>query len=235
MSILFSDIYTKAIALFDDPKITVAYQTNIIQFDKIMYTYLQNAISMFNNPVSVGMRLSMYNEPVGTMEIFEGDGENSTFVLDDEFEIKLNSEYCYIEGDIMVKGKLDIENRTVTFPDILEEGQQYAFEQYYVGEFLDEFKDLNKNTRAGNSLIIGEIKDILARLLVRAWAENERNMVTEIRNVLQDSDFKLTSNASILNSKNKWIDQLDSEILQHQNRLAWNIRFMKGSMNIGRG
>ena len=135
----------------------------------------------------------------------------------------------------MVKGKLDIENRTVTFPDILEEGQQYAFEQYYVGEFLDEFKDLNKNTRAGNSLIIGEIKDILARLLVRAWAENERNMVTEIRNVLQDSDFKLTSNASILNSKNKWIDQLDSEILQHQNRLAWNIRFMKGSMNIGRG
>ena len=235
MSILFSDIYTKAIALFDDPKITVAYQTNIIQFDKIMYTYLQNAISMFNNPVSVGMRLSMYNEPVGTMEIFEGDGENSTFVLDDKFEIKPNSEYCYIEGDIMVKGKLDIENRTVTFPDILEEGQQYAFEQYYVGEFLDEFKDLNKNTRSGNSLIIGEIKDILARLLVRAWAENERNMVTEIRNVLQDSDFKLTSNASILNSKNKWIDQLDSEILQHQNRLAWNIRFMKGSMNIGRG
>ena len=235
MSILFSDIYTKAIALFDDPKITVAYQTNIIQFDKIMYTYLQNAISMFNNPVSVGMRLYMYNEPVGTMEIFEGDGENSTFVLDDKFEIKPNSEYCYIEGDIMVKGKLDIENRTVTFPDVLEEGQQYAFEQYYVGEFLDEFKDLNKNTRAGNSLIIGEIKDILARLLVRAWAENERNMVTEIRNVLQDSDFKLTSNASILNSKNKWIDQLDSEILQHQNRLAWNIRFMKGSMNIGRG
>ena len=122
MSILFSDIYTKAIALFDDPKITVAYQTNIIQFDKIMYTYLQNAISMFNNPVSVGMRLSMYNEPVGTMEIFEGDGENSTFILDDKFEIKPNSEYCYIEGDIMVKGKLDIENRTVTFPDILEEG-----------------------------------------------------------------------------------------------------------------
>ena len=75
-----------------------------------------------------------------------------------------------------------------------------------MGEFLDEFKDLNKNTRSGNSLIIGEIKDILARLLVRAWAENERNMVTEIRNVLQDSDFKLTSNASILNSKNKWID-----------------------------
>ena len=235
MSILFSDIYTKAIALFDDPKITVAYQTNIIQFDKIMYTYLQNAISLFNNPVSVGMRLSMYNEPVGTMEIFEGDGQSSTFVLDDNFEIKPNSEYCYIEGDIMVKGELDIENRIVSFPDVLEKGQQYAFEQYYVGEFLDDFSGLNKNTKGGNSLIIGEIKDILARLLVKSWAENERNLLTDIRNVLQDSDFKLTSNASILTSKNKWIDQLDWEILQHQNRLAWNIRFMKGSMNIGRG
>jgi hypothetical protein len=30
MSILFSDVYTKAIALFDDPKITMAYATNKI-------------------------------------------------------------------------------------------------------------------------------------------------------------------------------------------------------------
>ena len=30
MSILFSDIYKKAIALFDDPKITKAYKTNEI-------------------------------------------------------------------------------------------------------------------------------------------------------------------------------------------------------------
>ena len=50
MGILFSDVYRKAIALFDDPRITTAYETNPLQFNKIMYTYLQNAISMFNNP-----------------------------------------------------------------------------------------------------------------------------------------------------------------------------------------
>ena len=100
MSILFSDIYTKAIALFDDPKITVAYQTNIVQFDKLMYTYLQNAISMFSNPASIGVRLSIYNEPVGTMEIFEGDGEKKSFVLDKNFEIRENSHYCFFEGYI---------------------------------------------------------------------------------------------------------------------------------------
>ena len=188
MSILFSDIYEKAIALFDDPKITVAYQTNIVQFDKLMYTYLQNAISMFSNPASIGVRLSIYNEPVGTMEIFE--------------------------GDIKVEGEIDAENRTVIFPDILPEGKQYAFEQYYVGEFTDNFNGLNSNTSKGNNLIIGEIKDILARLLVKAWAESERNLLMDIRNVLQDSDFKLTSNANILKSKNNWVDQLDSEILQ---------------------
>ncbi len=52
---------------------------------------------------------------------------------------------------------------------------------------------------------------------------------------MQDSDFKITGNDRILRSKNEWIDQLDSEILQLQNRLAWNIRFMSGSQNIGRG
>ena len=30
--ISFKDIYTKAIGLFDDPKITAAYNSNLIQF-----------------------------------------------------------------------------------------------------------------------------------------------------------------------------------------------------------
>ena len=235
MSILFSDIYTKAIALFDDPKITRAYATNKIQFHKIMYTYLQNAIAMFTNPSSIGMRLSAYNEPVGTMEVFEGDGKTNVFRIDENFELMDNSIYAFIENNTMVTGHLSKENRTVEFPDVLPKGQQYAFEQYYVGEFLDNFGGLNRNTGAGNALIIGQIKDILARLLVKAWAEEERNLLLDIRNIMQDSDFKLNGNDRVLNSKNKWVDSLDTEILQFQNKLAWNIRFMSSSTNIGRG
>ena len=52
---------------------------------------------------------------------------------------------------------------------------------------------------------------------------------------MQDSDFKLTGNDRVLKSKNLWVDQLDTEILQLQNKLAWNIRFMNGSQKIGRG
>ena len=235
MSILFSDIYTKAIALFDDPKITKAYNTNKIQFSKLMYTYLQNAIAMFTNPTSIGMRLSAYNEPIGTMEIFEANGQTRIFKLDDDFKILDGAIYGYIENQTIVLGDLNKESRTVEFPDVLPQGQQYAFEQYYVGEFLDNFSGLNRNTASGNALIIGQVKDILARLLVKAWAEEERNLLLDIRNIMQDSDFKLNGNDRVLNAKNKWVDQLDSEILQLQNKLAWNIRFMSGSTNIGRG
>ena len=47
----FQDIYAKAIGLFDDPKITAAYNSNLMQFYKLMYVYLQNSISLFNNPL----------------------------------------------------------------------------------------------------------------------------------------------------------------------------------------
>lgn len=235
MSILFSDIYEKAIALFDDPKITVAYQTNIIQFDKLMYTYLQNAITMFHNPASIALKLASYNEPSGVMQVWVSDGVNSTLKLDDAFEIKENSEYLFVEGELTVEGILDKDSRTVTFPDVLPEGKEYAFEQYYVGEFLDTFTNFNKRVPGSDTMVQNTIKDILARLLVRAWGEGERNLLLDIRNILQDSDFKLTPNNKILDSKNEWIDQLDSEIFQLQNRLAWMIRFTGSSTNIGRG
>ena len=243
MSILFSDIYAKAIALFDDPKITVAYETNKIQFCKLMYSFLQNAIAMFTNPTYIGVKLSSYNVPVGTMEVFSPDEgtvneDGIVFSLSDDFKILDGSLYNHIENQIMVDGKLDKDGRTITFPDVLPEGQQYAFEQYYVGEFTEKFSGFSSRTATGDSLVVGEIKDILARLLVKAWAEDERNLLLDIRNIMQDSDFKLNGNDRVLRAKNQWVDQLNTEILQLQNKLAWNIRFMSGSVvspGIGRG
>lgn len=236
MSILFSEIYAKAIALFDDPKITIAYNTNKIQFNKLMYTFLQNAIAMFTNPSSIGARLANYSEPSGLLQTFEGDGETTTFDLDPDFVLKDNSLYIFTEGDLKVEALIDQENHTVTFPDILPAGQQYSIEQYYVGEFNDDFSEgFNAKTTSGNTLVKNEIKDILARLLVKSWAESERNLLLDIRNIMQDSDFKITGNDRVLRSKDQWVDHLDTEILQLQNKLAWNIRFMNGSQNIGRG
>ena len=102
-------------------------------------------------------------------------------------------------------------------------------------EFTDEFKDFNNNVQGSNAVAIGYIKDILARLLVKAWAEEERNMLLDIRNIMQDSDFKIMSNDRILKAKNEWIAQMNEEIATYQGRLAWMIRFMRGSSYLGRG
>ena len=232
-SISFNEIYTKAIALFDDPKITVAYNTNSIQFKKLMYTFLQNAIALFTNPVSIGTSLAKYAPPFGKMEIFTSDGSTTEFSIDPTIILSEEPEYSYafVEDGKYVQGVIDFQNRTVTFPDIISAGKEYALEMYYEGEFLDE---LGYNG-IGSTLVLEEVKGILARLLIKAWAEEERNFLLDIRNLMQDTDFKITGNDRVLKSKNAWVDQLDNEVLQLQTKLAWNIRFMRGSQKIDRG
>ena len=123
---------------------------------------------------------------------------------------------------------MNIENRSVSFDEILPEGQEYSFEQYFPGEFLDDFSTVSKSSEALFS-IVGQIKDILARLLVKSWAEDQRNFLLDIQNLMTDTDFKISSNSGILNSKNNWVDQLNGEVLQMQNKLAWQIRFAQGN------
>ena len=101
-------------------------------------------------------------------------------------------------------------------------------------EFTDNFFNIT-NGNVGQQAVINYTKDILARLLVKSWAEEERNLLLDIRGIMQDSDFKLLSSDRILKSKNEWVNQLDSEIYNYQNRLAWQIRFMNGSSKLGRG
>lgn len=240
MGILFSEIYTKAVALFDDPQITKAYQFNRVLFEKKMYTYLQNAIAMFNNPLIISTKLSNHNLPEGVMETFEGNGEAQDFEIGFNIDEGKKYNYVFMEQDIAVLEGVTLSKDegtgkyTVHFPDILPEGQLYSVEQYYCGEFTDNFFNIT-NGNVGQQAVINYTKDILARLLVKSWAEEERNLLLEIRGIMQDSDFKLLSSDRILKSKNEWVNQLDSEIYNYQNRLAWQIRFMNGSSKLGRG
>ncbi len=225
--ISFKDIYTKAIGLFDDPKITAAYNSNLIQFYKLMYVYLQNSISLFNNPLSVMKLISNFEEPTGQMEIFEADGISKEFELDSEFQIKENSSYEYIANGERVNAKFNKDTRTVIFEEVLPIGQQYSFEQYSIGKIECDLGDNGLSTMVQIN-ILNCIKDILARLLVKTWGENTRNFLLDIQNILTDSDFNVHSASSALKAKNEWLNQLDREILQYQNKLAWNIRMLKG-------
>jgi hypothetical protein len=225
LNISFKNIYTKAIGLFDDPKLTIAYNTNLMQFYKLMYTYLQNSISLFNNPLSAVRLLGAYNEPNGQMEVFIGDGQTKEFVLDEAFEIRENSIYQYIVNGNIVNATLDKNNRKIIFPQVVEKDTEASVEQYFIGEFKSDF-DATLAKPEQQMVMVGQVQDILARLLVKSWGENTRNFLLDIQNILMDSDFKLHSASSALNSKNAWLDQLDQEILQYQNKLAWNLKML---------
>ena len=80
--ILFEEIYNKAVVLFDDPKITTAYEENKIAFCKHMYGFFNN-VSMYE-PVIIGQILSDVTNPIGQMEIFDSDG------VTNKFEVEMN-------------------------------------------------------------------------------------------------------------------------------------------------
>ena len=85
--ILFEEIYNKAVVLFDDPKITTAYEENKITFCKHMYSFFNN-VSIYE-PVIIGQILSDVTNPIGQMEIFDADGMSSEFNV--EMDIPENS------------------------------------------------------------------------------------------------------------------------------------------------
>lgn len=57
MSTPFTNIYARAVASFEDPSITNAYQTSLSDFCDILYNYLSNAIPLFIVPKVIQTKL----------------------------------------------------------------------------------------------------------------------------------------------------------------------------------
>ena len=174
--ILFEEIYNKAVVLFDDPKITTAYEENKIAFCKHMYGFFNN-VSIYE-PVIIGQILSDVTNPIGQMEIFDANGSSSTFNI--EMDIPENSIIMFYADGNICNGTYDAANKTVSFDgEILGTGKEYGLEYYYPGSYNGNFSVIS-----GDSLVTDDIeqkvKNILARLLVIAWAESVKNMLVDI-------------------------------------------------------
>ena len=225
--ILFEEIYNKAVVLFDDPKITTAYEENKIAFCKHMYGFFNN-VSIYE-PVIIGQILSDVTNPIGQMEIFDGDGTTKQFKV--EMNIPANSILMFYSDGCVSSGTYDAETSTVTFEgDILPEGKEYGLEYYYPGSYNGDFSVVSSNSNVVKD-IEQKVKNILARLLVIAWAESVKNMLVDIQGILRDTDFKLTPNSQILSAKVKWVDDLYKQNLSEQNKLSWRLRY---SHNLGK-
>lgn len=217
--ILFKEIYHKAISLFDDPDIKLAYFQDTVRWQKIMYEYLQSGIVLFQNPTKVVYLLEDQNPPIGKLEIFEGDNTDTVTLSTIPLE---NSDFSCMIAGVYEKGVYDKETNTVKFDKIIPSGTQCSVEWYYGGDFASNFESAKSST-VPTKVIVSKVKDILAHALVVAWAENETNFVLDIKNLLTDTDFKLYSPANSVKSKVEWLRSLKANFNTLQNKLCWDL------------
>lgn len=221
--ISFYEIYGQSIALFDDPKITEAYDLNKISFAKMMYPFLNSSLSLFTNPSMIGRMLVDYEEPLGLTEVFDSDGKTNTFEL--SLNPTGNDMLEFKEDGKIVEAEYDANKNKVTFPNILEVGKTYSVECYNCGYFKTDL------SVTGNKSIDADIKSktisIIARLLVLSWGEKTKNFLLDIENLLTDTDFNIHPASSALKSKIEFVNQLNTGVYQLQNKLAHIIRFAR--------
>lgn len=223
--ISYDEVYKQAIIVFDDPDLTFAYDQNKIYFFKLMYPFLNASSSLFTQPFAICELLSDRTEPVGTMETFVSDGATTTYDL--SFTPMDNSVFEYRGDGVVISGQYDSEANSITFDQIIDEGKQYSFEAYFPGSFNSKLAVTGKKTL--DATIRNQVVSILARMLAKAWAEDKRNFLLDVQNILRDPEFTLHPASAALRSKDQWIASLDQEISQYQNKLSHNIRFASNS------
>lgn len=226
--IQFSDIYERTVNLIDDPDINRAYLTNTIEFQKIMYNFLINGLSYFTNPTKVSDALAQYDKPTGETEVGACETGKQTYKVD--IDIPEDAEVVFYIDVPNKKGALvkqqaeatyNATDKTVTFITEVKDGEQYEIEWYKAGAFTADFVNAGK---AIGSSMTKRVEEILARTTVIAWAEKEQNFLLDIRNLLNDTDFKLHSPANSLKTKTEWVNSLQFEIYSLQNKLDWDLR-----------
>lgn len=218
MALLFKDIYREAVHLFDDPTIQKAYAEDCVKWQKMMYPYLQNGIHRFTNPTKIAFALSDQASPYGQIDTMVGNGSksynvDSSFVPNEncDFSFKIGKEYDY---------GATYEDGIVTFSRPVQQGMKCSIEWYFGGQFNTDFSSCTSAT-CSKEQIEYQVRGILANALVLGWAENEQNFLLDIRNLLNDTDFKLYSNANSLKAKLDWTKQLLYNFDTQTTNLGW--------------
>ena len=223
----FIEVYEGAVALFEDPKITTQFRQNPISFYKTMFPYLQDAIFQFNNPSVLGYQLADYTEPDGYTEEFVGDGVTTQYALSTQ-----PTENAIIQcelGDSIIAAEYDITTNMITLQEPIQEADSFTIVWYDCGYFNSDFNGLVAENVY--NFLIKSVKGILAHLIVKAWATNEKNFLLDIQRLLNDSDFKLFSESSVNKSKVSWVNDIDRACQKMQTQLAWNLQFSRASTN----
>ena len=220
MALTFKSIYEKAINLFDDPIIRRSYIEDTVRWERQMYPHLENGINQFSNPTKIAYLLVDQKLPSGQVEVFDGNGTavynvSADFVPEEgaEFSFRIGTQYDHAAR---------YDNGVVTFSREVPAGSKCGIEWYSPGQFNTDFKEAASSTTPAN-VIAYKVRDILARALVLAWATNEEDFLLDIRRNLNDTDFKLYSEANSIRSKVEWVNQLKFQLDSLTTKLARDV------------
>ena len=220
MALTFKSIYEKAINLFDDPIIRRSYIEDTVRWERQMYPHLENGINQFSNPTKIAYLLVDQKLPSGQVEVFDGNGTavyhvSADFVPEEgaEFSFRIGTQYDHAAR---------YDNGVVTFSREVPTGSKCGVEWYSPGQFNTDFKEAASSTTSAD-VIAYKVRDILARALVLAWATNEEDFLLDIRRNLNDTDFKLYSEANSIRSKVEWVNQLKFQLDSLTTKLAWDV------------
>lgn len=108
--ILFSEIFSRAVNLFDDPDIRKNYINNPVKFQQIMRGFLLNGIHYWTYPTGLTDKFKQYSDASGFSEEDQGDGNASYTLTTTPPE---GSVFNYYINGVKVQGSYD--NGTVTF------------------------------------------------------------------------------------------------------------------------
>lgn len=216
----FKDIYKRAINLFDDPIIQRAYVEDDVRWEKLMYPYLQNGTNSFTNPTKIAYELVDQTDPDGMVEVFEGNG-GATYSVSEGFVPPDGAEMSFAIGREYDAGA-KFEDGVVTFTRDVPVGKKCSVEWYTPGAFNTDFTRAQSSTTSA-SVIMAKVKDILAYALVLAWANDEKNFLLDIKNLLSSSDFSVFSPANSVRAKTEWVRQLQLDFDTKTNKLAWDV------------
>ena len=71
---LFSEIFDRAVFLFDDPDIRKMYVQDPVGYQQAMLPFLLKGKEEFTHPIVVADKLARYSQPQGSLEDFRKTG-----------------------------------------------------------------------------------------------------------------------------------------------------------------
>ena len=234
--ILFNEIFSRAVNLFDDPDIRQKYVNDPAGFGKIMRKFLINGMNKFTNPTSVVDLLALYSDEIQMIEEEDSPNNDTEIVLETlesmPEELRKGVTICSVHvGGNSVSFSYNYKTNILKFSKPVT--KPWRVEWYYAGAFTADFEGtLGPQFPMYN--IVEKLKNILAHCLLAAWGDQEMNRALEFRNILSDSDLKFYSPANSARAKTEWHNQINRDLDTLVQELNWRLVTPKSGSHFGK-